>query len=57
MLGPYGPGAILSNIDQDGVVRNVAYASWSLSPTEQRYSQTEWEALVVVWGCEKFHMY
>ena len=54
---PYGLGAILSNIDQDGAVRNVAYASRSLSPTEQRYSQTEREALAVVWGCEKFHVY
>ena len=42
----YGLGAILSNIDQDvGAVRNVAYASRSLSPIEQKYSQTEREAL------------
>ena len=41
----------------DGAVRNVAYASRSLTPTEQRYSQTEREALAVVWGCERFHMY
>ena len=54
---PYGLWAILSNIDQDGAVRNVAYASRSLTPTEQRYSQTEREALAVVWGCERFHMY
>ena len=54
---PYGLEAILSNIDQDGAVRNVAYASRSLSPTEHRYSQTEQEALAVVWGCERFHMY
>ena len=54
---PYGLGAILSNIDQDGAVRNVAYASRSLTPTEQRYSQTEREALAVVWECERFHMY
>ncbi len=54
---PYGLGAILSNVDEDGTVGNVAYASRSLSPTEQRYSQTEREALAVVWGCERFHMY
>ncbi len=42
---PYGLGAILSNIDANGVVRNVAYASRSLTDTEQHYSQTEREAL------------
>ena len=35
----------------------IAYASKSLSETEQRYSQTEREALAVVWGCEYFHLY
>ncbi len=54
---PYGLGAILSNIDANGVVRNVAYASRSLTDTEQHYSQTEREALALVWGCERFHMY
>ena len=38
---PHGLWAILSNIDQDVPVRNVAYASRSLSPTEQRYSDNE----------------
>ena len=54
---PYGLGAILSNIDKHGAVRNVAYGSRSLTATEQRYSQTEREALALVWGCERFHMY
>ena len=54
---PTGLGAILSNIDSAGNSHNVAYASRSLTPTEQRYAQTEREALAVVWGCERFHMY
>jgi hypothetical protein len=54
---PTGLGAILSNIDSAGNLHNVAYASRSLTLTEQRYSQTEREALAVVWGCERFHMY
>ena len=35
----------------------VSYGSRALSPTEQRYSQTEREALACVWGCEHFHLY
>ena len=40
-----------------GVKRVIAYASRSLSDTEQRYTQTEREALAVVWACEHFHLY
>ena len=53
---PVGLGAILTQT-QHGVVRPVAYASRTLTPVERRYSQTEREALAVVWGCEKFHLY
>ena len=35
----------------------VAYASRSLTDVERRYSQTEREALGLVWGCERFHVY
>lgn len=44
-----GISAILS---QAGKV--VAYASRSLTQVETRYSQTEREALAVVWACEHF---
>ena len=54
---PVGLGAILSSVDAQGNIHNVAYASRSLSKVEQKYSQTEREALAVVWGCEKFHLY
>ena len=49
---PVGLGAILG---QEGHV--VAYASRTLSDVETRYSQTECEALAVVWGMEHFDMY
>ena len=35
----------------------VAYASLSLSNTEQRYNQKEREAPAVVWASEYFHLY
>lgn len=54
---PVELGAILSNVDEKGNTRNVSFASRSLIPVEQRYSQTERGALAVVWGCEKFHLY
>lgn len=51
---PIGLGAILIQIQND-VPQIVSYASSSLD-VERRYSQTEKEALAVVWGCERFKM-
>ena len=53
---PVGLGAVLVQI-QNGEERVISYASRSLSDTEKRYSQTEKEALGVVWSCERFHIY
>ena len=49
---PVGLGAILVQNDQP-----VAYASRALTEVERRYSQTEREALAIVWGVEYFHLY
>ncbi|CAB4006959.1 Transposon Tf2-9 poly, partial [Paramuricea clavata] len=54
---PVGLEVILSQIQKDGTIRNISYASRTLTPTERRYSQTEKEVLAVVWGCERFHLY
>ena len=55
---PVGLGAILAQTDPaSGNKHVVAYASRSLTAVEQRYSQTEREALAVVWGCEYYHLY
>ena len=51
---PVGLGAVLTQL-QDGLWRVISYASRSLSDVERRYSQTEKEALGLVWACERFY--
>ena len=53
---PVGLGAVLVQ-EQDGKKRVVCYASRTLTNIEKRYSQTEKEALSLVWACERFHQY
>ena len=56
---PVGLSAILDQTPpgKDTPPSIIAYASRALTPTEQRYSQTEREALAIVWGIEHFHLY
>ena len=53
---PYGLVAVLVQ-KQNGQNRIIAYASRTLSQIERKYSQTEKEALALVWSCERFHVY
>ena len=55
-VGPVGIGAVLVQ-EQKGQEVPICYASRSLTSCEKRYSQTEKEALSLVWACEKFHPY
>ena len=55
---PTGLSAILVQKTPDLDDRRVvAYASRTLSPVKRRYSQTEKEALAIVWAVEKLHIY
>ena len=55
---PFGLSAILSQHTHDCDDRQiVAYVSRSLTPVKQRYSQTEREALAIVWAVERLHTY
>ena len=52
-----GLGAVLSQVQQDGKLHPVAYASRSLTPQERNYSVTELETLAVVWAMSHYHYY
>ena len=55
---PVGLSAILTQKARDSDdSKVVAYASRSLTDVEQRYSQTEKEALAIVWSVEHFHLF
>ena len=53
---PVGLGAVLVQC-QLGERVPIYYVSRSLSDCEKRYSQTEKEALALVWACERLHPY
>lgn len=53
---PYGLGAVLIQ-EQQGVERVISYGHRALSDIERRYSQTEREALALVWASEHFMLY
>ena len=49
-----GLGAVLVQQNADKSFSPIAFASRSLTDVESRYSQTEREALGIVFGCERF---
>ena len=55
--GAEGVGAILAQQQPDQSLHPVNFASKTLTKTEQSYSQIKKEALAVLWGCKRFHLY
>ena len=53
----HGLGAILSQLQTDGKLHPVAYASQALNKAEKNYSITELKTLAVVWASSHFHSY
>lgn len=52
-----GLGAVLSQKDERGAERPIAYASRALRPNEQKWPTTELEAFAVVWALEEFRVW
>ena len=52
-----GMGAVLSQLDDQGRERVVAYASKSCTPAESRYCSYDGELLAVVWAVDHFRYY
>ena len=53
---PFGLGAV--SFQKEGKEeRVISYGSCGLTEVESRYSQTEKEALAIVWACKHFYSY
>ena len=54
---PYGLGAVIMHVYPNGTRRPIAYASRTLNEHEKRYGQIDKEALAIMFGLKRFHVY
>jgi len=54
---PYGLGAVIMHVYPNGTHCAFAYASQTLNEHEKRYGQIYKEALAIMFGLKRFHLY